>query len=52
MKKIECPSCAMEVDANSKTCPICSYEFPPKARGLKWVAFLLAIFLLLLWLLY
>lgn len=26
MKK-ECPSCAMEVDAGSNVCPICSYEF-------------------------
>jgi hypothetical protein len=45
--KKECPSCAMQVDANSKVCPICAYEFPGKPV-LKWVAIGLAI----LWLLY
>ena len=28
MKKKECPSCAMEIDLNSKICPVCGYEFP------------------------
>ena len=27
MKTKECPSCAMEVDINSKVCPICKYQF-------------------------
>jgi len=49
MKKKECPSCAMMIDANSKVCEICNYEFPPRNRGLKWAALLLAIFLLLLY---
>lgn len=50
MKK-ECPSCAMEVDADSKVCPICSYEFTEGhssgrrlLAALVIVAILLAIF--------
>lgn len=43
MKKKECPSCAMETDARSRECPVCGYEFPSSARGLKWVAFVLAV---------
>jgi hypothetical protein len=41
MKK-ECPSCAMEIDADSKVCPICSYEFAeshPSPR--RWLAIML-----------
>lgn len=51
MKKKECPSCAMEVDAKSRVCPICGYEFSDYAPPVKWVAILLiilmAIFLLM-----
>jgi RNA polymerase subunit RPABC4/transcription elongation factor Spt4 len=48
MRKKECPSCAMEVDTKSKQCPICGYEFTDTYnRWLKWVALLLALFLLL-----
>jgi hypothetical protein len=47
MKKKECPSCAMEIDAASKVCPVCSYEFAAQGRGLKWAAFLLALLFLL-----
>lgn len=32
----------METDARSRECPVCGYEFPSPARGLKWVALLLA----------
>jgi predicted amidophosphoribosyltransferase len=46
MSKKECPSCAMEIDENSKVCPICQYEFGRPMTGLKWAAFALAIFLL------
>jgi RNA polymerase subunit RPABC4/transcription elongation factor Spt4 len=47
MKKKECPSCAMNVDADSTVCPICSYEFTDTNKGgLKWVAIVLAILLL------
>ena len=52
MSKIECPSCAMRVDAGNKICPVCGYEFTTKPTGLKWVAILLAIFLLLIYLLF
>lgn len=46
MKKKECPSCAMETDARNRECPVCGYEFPPPARGLKWIAFVLAVMVL------
>jgi RNA polymerase subunit RPABC4/transcription elongation factor Spt4 len=50
MSKVECPSCAMEVDFKNKTCPVCGYEFTSKQTRLKWVALVLAIFLLLIYL--
>jgi hypothetical protein len=43
MKKKECPSCAMEVDASSKACPICGYEFTGVSMGIKLVALLLIV---------
>ena len=46
-KKTECPSCAMEVDANSKVCPICGYEFTRTSPVLKWIALLLILLFLL-----
>ena len=49
MKKMECPSCAMKIDADSKVCPICGYEFPSRPAIVKWVAILLVLLLLLLW---
>ena len=39
----ECPSCAMDIDEDSKECPICGYEFPSYSRSFKLVALLLAI---------
>lgn len=48
MKKKECPSCAMEIDARDTICPICSYEFPRRSKPLQWVAILLIIVFLLL----
>ena len=39
----------MEVDADSKTCPICGYEFPARSETLKWIAIALVLLLLLLW---
>jgi RNA polymerase subunit RPABC4/transcription elongation factor Spt4 len=47
MKKKECPSCAMEIDADNKVCPVCGYEFAQQGRGLQWAALLLALFFLL-----
>lgn len=46
MKTKECPSCAMDVEAKSKTCPICNYEFPERDPAVKWVAILLIIAIL------
>ena len=43
MKKKECPSCAMEVDAKSIECPVCGYEFPARKGAFQWVALLLAL---------
>src|ERR1700754_4566284 len=42
MAKKECPSCAMEIDADAKVCPICSYEFTEgHSSGSRWLAILL-----------
>ena len=47
MKQKECPSCAMKVDAQSKECPVCGYEFTVMSPWVKWLAvFLAAIFIL------
>jgi len=46
MAKKECPSCAMEIDASAKVCPVCSYQFPEQPRSLRWIAVLLAIIML------
>ena len=48
MKKKECPSCAMEIDWNAKTCPVCGYEFPVVNK----IYIIVAIILLTLTLLY
>jgi RNA polymerase subunit RPABC4/transcription elongation factor Spt4 len=47
MKTKECPSCAMEIDAKSKFCPICNYQFSEQSSALKWIALALAILFLL-----
>lgn len=51
MKKKECPSCAMEIDADAKVCPICSYEFTEgHSKGNRFLAIILIIaFLLAIW---
>jgi hypothetical protein len=46
MKKKECPSCAMEIDARADECPVCGYEFPSSGGVLKWAAILLAVLVL------
>ncbi len=46
--KMECPSCAMMIDANSATCPICTYEFPKQNRWIQIVAVLLVMLFLYL----
>ena len=50
-KTKECPSCAMDVDAASEICPICSYEFPTVSMSLKVGAWLMLI-LMIIWLLF
>lgn len=54
MAKIkECPSCALEYDAeeNPEVCPYCGYEFPQRKASVQSFAILFAA-LLLLWALY
>ncbi len=46
MKK-ECPSCAMNVEAKTKNCPVCGYEFAEHSTSYRWVALLLALLFLL-----
>ena len=48
LKTMECPSCAMEIDAKSGYCPICGYEFPKQSRWIQIVAVLLVLFFLYL----
>ncbi len=50
MEKKECPGCAMQVDGDAEACPICGYEFPEKPVGVRIMAVLM-ILLLLVWLL-
>jgi hypothetical protein len=46
MKKRECPSCAMNVDASNKECEICGYEFADTPVGYKLVAVMLILLFL------
>ncbi|MDX1531354.1 MAG: zinc ribbon domain-containing protein [Rhodothermales bacterium] len=50
----ECPSCAMEVDAEADECPVCGYEYPSNRAGVGAAAWLMAALLVLplLWLLF
>jgi hypothetical protein len=50
-KQLECPSCALEIDAGQPTCPYCGYEFPADPASRRWMAWLMA-FLMILPLLY
>ncbi len=43
MKKKECPSCAMEVDAKATICPVCGYEFPVQNKTYILVAIILLL---------
>lgn len=51
MKKIECPSCAVEVDEDNDVCPICGYDFPKQPLTVK-VGVWILILLMFLWLLF
>lgn len=43
---MECPSCAMAIDAKSANCPICGYEFPKQSRWVQIVAVVLVLLFL------
>ena len=43
----ECPSCAMEVDADASACPVCGYEFPVPRAGFTASAWLFVILMVL-----
>jgi len=43
LKKKECPSCAMEINANEKVCPICHYEFPEESKSFKMIVIVLIL---------
>jgi predicted amidophosphoribosyltransferase len=49
MKTKECPSCAMNIPANDKVCPICQHEFASYSLGIRGIAIALLIILLLLY---
>jgi len=51
MKKIECPSCAVEVEAQQDECPICGYEFPKQKKSVQIAAWVM-ILLVILWLVF
>ncbi len=51
MKKIECPSCAVEVEAGQDECPICGYEFPKQKKSVQIAAWIM-ILLVILWLVF
>jgi predicted nucleic acid-binding Zn ribbon protein len=46
--KKECPSCAMNIGADEKVCPVCGYEFPHQSRIFIAVAVILALIFILL----
>ena len=45
----ECPSCALEIDAEADVCPYCGYELPRQNPNLKYYV-LLFVALMILWL--
>lgn len=48
-KTKECPGCAMDVDDDATACPICGYEFPERPRWIIWLAVVLLVAILWLW---
>jgi RNA polymerase subunit RPABC4/transcription elongation factor Spt4 len=45
----ECPSCAMMVSEKAIVCPVCKYEFPTQSKALRWLALVLVIFIIILY---
>ncbi len=39
----ECPSCAIEIQENADSCPICGYEFPERKSWPRWIAVFILI---------
>lgn len=52
MKTKECPSCAMDVPAKNKICPVCNHKFEKFQLWQKIVAILLLIIMMAFILLY
>jgi hypothetical protein len=50
MKTKECPSCGWEVEANSKECKYCQYEFPQTNKAYVFLAVLLIV--VFLWMIF
>lgn len=46
MKTKECPSCAMEIDADAERCPICGYEFPHTPLSVKIMAIIMILLMI------
>jgi hypothetical protein len=42
----------MDIPSDSKTCPVCGYEFPRSNNGLRWIALALAILFMLYFILF
>lgn len=53
-RMIECPSCALEIEAGQEECPYCGYEFPKNRRGVPLSAWLFGLLILLplLWVIF
>lgn len=49
-KTIECPSCALPIDATVEECPYCGYELPQRKKS-RQLAVLLVAVVLIIWLL-
>jgi len=45
-KKKECPSCALDVDADAEVCPYCGYEYPVQKPAIRYAAVLMVLLLL------
>lgn len=50
MKSKECPSCGWDVDADSKECKYCQYEFPQQNKAYIFLAVLLIV--VFLWMIF
>ena len=44
----ECPSCAMDAPALVEACPFCGYEFPAAKPGVRPMAWVMVVLMLLL----